>query len=300
MGHEIVASRGVSCVRFIPSGGEGGHISRQEPGSSEGRACSEATNPSSPPLFSSCHSYQRRVMSRPPPHLQIPRLHPRLPHPPHLRACRRRLRACRLHPHRLMLNLYTMICTRTLWNACTLNIQNTQVKPSLSFLLCVIFLLHFWERKNITRIVNAVPCHSLSYIWKYFIFSLQVWRWVGRLRPLQDDQDQGGETGHWRLWVPGRSLRDFFDQVVSFQERKNITKPCSRADFPPGNWWLLNIDKFCEYSWKQKLRYLNRNNLVVEGAQTLCGRTSEAEKHDRRSSQVNFIVKHWPYPVYRP
>ena len=115
-GHEI----GVSCVRFIPSGGEGGRISRQAPGSSEGRACSQDTNPSSPPLFSSsCHSYRRRNMSRPPPNLQIA-LHPRPLHPPHLRACRRRLRACK-HLHHQQeqqqqkkLNLYIMICTRTL------------------------------------------------------------------------------------------------------------------------------------------------------------------------------------------
>ena len=28
-------------------------------------------------------------------------------------------------------------------------------------------------------------------------------------------------------------------------DRKNITKPCSRDDFPPGTVWLLNEHKLC-------------------------------------------------------
>ena len=35
---------------------------------------------------------------------------------------------------------------------------------------------------------------------------------MGGLRPIQDDQDQGGETGHWRIRVPGGS--SVFKQFV--------------------------------------------------------------------------------------
>ena len=77
--------------------------------------------------------------------------------------------------------------------------------------------------------------------------------------------------------------------------------------------WQWHDIKFHEYSRKRKLEYLNRHNLVVEGAQTLCGRTSEAEKHDRRPSQVHvsshithskfsykpFLKVHWPDPRAR-
>ena len=79
MGHEIVKSRRSVLCQIYPLWftAARGRISTQVPGCSEGRACSEATNPSSPHVYFS-HSYQQRLMNN----LQIP-LHPPL-HPPHL------------------------------------------------------------------------------------------------------------------------------------------------------------------------------------------------------------------------
>ena len=152
-------------------------------------------------------------------------------------------------------------------------------------------------------------------------FSMQVRRWMGGLRPFQDDQDQGGETGHWRIWVPGGSStksQELFWPSDFYAGKEKYHKAMFKSRFPSRylmvvEHWQWHDIKFHEYSRKRKLEYLNRHNLVVEGAQTLCGRTSEAEKHDRRPSQVHvsshithskfsykpFLKVHWPDPRAR-
>ena len=89
-----------------------------------------------------------------------------------------------------------------------------------------------------------------------------------------------------------QNQKSFFWPSDFYAGKEKYHKAMFKSRFPArylmvvGHWQWHDI-KFHEYSRKRKLEYLNRHNLVVEGAQTLCGRTSEAEKHDRRPSQVH-------------
>merc|ERR1711915_431286 len=59
----------------------------------------------------------------------------------------------------------------------------------------------------------------------------------------------GKYMGEWGDCDPFKMIRIKEQKLVSggasCTESKNITKPCSRDDFPPGTVWLLNEHKLC-------------------------------------------------------
>merc|ERR1712126_446128 len=56
-------------------------------------------------------------------------------------------------------------------------------------------------------------------------------------------------SGEWGDCDPFKMIRVKEQRLISgsatCEERKNLTKPCSRDDFPPGTVWLLNEHKLC-------------------------------------------------------
>ena len=71
---------------------------------------------------------------------------------------------------------------------------------------------------------------------------------VDRLHPAHDEYGCK-YMGEWGDCDPFKMIRIKEQKLVSggasCTESKNITKPCSRDDFPPGTVWLLNEHKLC-------------------------------------------------------
>ena len=77
-------------------------------------------------------------------------------------------------------------------------------------------------------------------------------------------------------WVDLQEI-GFLTKFFSFQERKNITKPCSRADFPPGNWLVVE-------TWHKILWIFKREKLKIsEQAQSGCWRSTNSVWKNFRS-----------------
>merc|ERR1712029_1053443 len=66
---------------------------------------------------------------------------------------------------------------------------------------------------------------------------------------FKDDEDACKYSGEWGDCDPFKMIRVKEQVLISgsvvCEEKKNITKPCSRDDFPPGTVWLLNEHKLC-------------------------------------------------------
>merc|ERR1711974_464984 len=72
---------------------------------------------------------------------------------------------------------------------------------------------------------------------------------VKRLHPEHTEYTACKYDGEWGDCDPFKMIKIKEERLVTggseCQERKNITKPCSRADFPPGTIWLLKEHKLC-------------------------------------------------------
>merc|ERR1719348_1906826 len=73
---------------------------------------------------------------------------------------------------------------------------------------------------------------------------------VKRLHPEHNDGYAACKyDGEWGDCDPFKMIKIKEERLITggaeCQERKNITKPCSRADFPPGTIWLLKEHKLC-------------------------------------------------------
>merc|ERR1712215_345018 len=70
-----------------------------------------------------------------------------------------------------------------------------------------------------------------------------------RLHPAHDDYAACKYTGEWGDCDPFKMIRIKEERLISGSatcaDSKNITKPCSREDFPPGTVWLISEHKMC-------------------------------------------------------
>merc|ERR1719290_738991 len=70
-----------------------------------------------------------------------------------------------------------------------------------------------------------------------------------RLHPAHDDYAECKYTGEWGDCDPFKMIRIKEQRLISGSasctDRKNLTKPCSREDFPPGTVWLISEHKLC-------------------------------------------------------
>jgi len=72
---------------------------------------------------------------------------------------------------------------------------------------------------------------------------------IKRLHPEHSEYSDCKYTGEWGDCDPFQMIKIKEMKLLTggshCQERKNITKPCSREDFPPGTVWLLKEHKLC-------------------------------------------------------
>jgi len=72
---------------------------------------------------------------------------------------------------------------------------------------------------------------------------------VARLHPEHSEYSACKYSGEWGDCDPFKMIKIKEERLLTggaaCQERKNITKPCSREDFPPGTIWLLKEHKLC-------------------------------------------------------
>jgi len=72
---------------------------------------------------------------------------------------------------------------------------------------------------------------------------------VKRLHPEHNEYSACKYSGEWGDCDPFKMIKIKEERLITggatCQERKNITKPCSRDDFPPGTVWLLTEHKQC-------------------------------------------------------
>jgi len=72
---------------------------------------------------------------------------------------------------------------------------------------------------------------------------------VERLHPEHNEYSDCKYTGEWGDCDPFKMIKYKEMRLLTggshCEEKKNITKPCSREDFPPGTVWLLKEHKLC-------------------------------------------------------
>merc|ERR1711942_372231 len=107
-----------------------------------------------------------------------------------------------------------------------------------------------------------------------------------RLHPAHDDYAACKYTGEWGDCDPFKMIRIKEERLISgsssCQMVKNITKPCSREDFPPGTVWLLKEHKLCVLEL-QKLKTMIEDlhryiDLIHQRGQTLFNAYNELRK----------------------
>jgi len=107
-----------------------------------------------------------------------------------------------------------------------------------------------------------------------------------RLHPAHDDYAACKYTGEWGDCDPFKMIRIKEERLISGSatcaDSKNITKPCSRDDFPPGTVWLLNQHKLCVQEL-QKLKAMIEDlhryiDLIHQRGQSLFNAYNELRK----------------------
>merc|ERR1719376_1699944 len=109
---------------------------------------------------------------------------------------------------------------------------------------------------------------------------------VKRLHPEHTEYTACKYDGEWGDCDPFKMIKIKEERLVTggseCQERKNITKPCSRADFPPGTIWLLKEHKLCVeelQKLKSMIEDLHRYiDLIHERGQSLFNAYNELRK----------------------
>merc|ERR1719312_963487 len=107
-----------------------------------------------------------------------------------------------------------------------------------------------------------------------------------RLHPAHDDYAACKYTGEWGDCDPFKMIRIKEERLISGSatcvDRKKITKPCSRDDFPPGTVWLLKEHKLCVQEL-QKLKAMIEDlhryiDLIHQRGQSLFNAYNELRK----------------------
>merc|ERR1719290_495477 len=107
-----------------------------------------------------------------------------------------------------------------------------------------------------------------------------------RLHPAHDDYAACKYTGEWGDCDPFKMIRIKEERLISGSatcaDSKNITKPCSRDDLPPGTMWLLNQHKLCVQEL-QKLKAMIEDlhryiDLIHQRGQSLFNAYNELRK----------------------